>query len=132
MKQQITCLLVDIDRHDQQIFTNAMDQVAPETDCFIASDGAEAIQILEQGDVRPDYIFMDISTPGTNGCEFLRTVKDMPDLSDTPVVVHATTARPKEMEDLMKLGAFGIHLKEYTYENICRMLSKYLTCLQLT
>ena len=128
MKEYIV-LLVDDDPDDLEIFMEAMNEIAPETKCVIASDGMEAMQILTGDNVYPDYIFLDINMPRMNGYEFLKAIKEVQQLKNIPVVVYSTSARPREMEQLMKLGAFGVHLKQYDYGSICKLLSKYLACM---
>lgn len=124
MKQQLICLLVDDDEEDQDILKDAIDEVVPQAEYFTASDGVQAIHILSQGNVRPDYIFLDINMPRMNGFEFLEKIKGMPDLKNIPVVIHSTSTNPWDIAQLKELGAFSIYKKENHFDGVCKMLTK--------
>jgi CheY-like chemotaxis protein len=127
MKQELVCLLVDDDRDDQQILSEAIHEVAPEAICLTASDGIDAMEKLREEKINPDYIFLDINMPRMNGCEFLKSIKRMKDLKNIPVVVHSTSTSSGEVERLVQLGASGVHVKSCDYKSICGMLRKYLS-----
>lgn len=126
VKQSVVCLLVDNHSDDQKMFLSALGDVAPGSFCYIATDGVEAMRILSYGQRLPDYIFLDIHTPRINGKEFLKNIKARDELRNIPVVIHATHPAPGEVEELYELGVSGIHLKEFSNDQVRNMLSKYL------
>jgi len=126
VRQSVICLLVDHHADDQKIFLSALGDVAPGSFCYIATDGVEAMRILSYGQRLPDFIFLDIHTPRMNGKEFLTNVKAIDELRNIPVVIHSTHPAPGEMEELYKLGVSGIHIKEFSHNQVRDMLSIYL------
>ena len=55
-------------------------------DAVTASSGVEALRILNDGR-RPDLIISDVMMPNINGLEFVRRVRENPDISDIPIML---------------------------------------------
>jgi CheY-like chemotaxis protein len=66
---QKTCLLVDDDEDDKEIFSLALTEANPSIKCVVASDGHEALSLLRDGSFIPDYIFLDLNMPLMSGKE---------------------------------------------------------------
>jgi CheY-like chemotaxis protein len=56
---------------------------------------------------RPDVIVSDIEMPGMNGFEFLRRVRDLPELAQIPVIAVSGNAQPRE---IFSESGFSAHL----------------------
>src|SRR5689334_6251465 len=67
---------------------------------LVAVDGLQAVTIARRQ--RPDLVLLDIGLPGGGGYSVLRRIKEMPALSDIPVVVlsalDAEENRPKSLQ----------------------------------
>lgn len=78
----------------------------------VASDGAEALEILrgENGDPlqRPYLVLLDINMPRMNGFELLREIRADPTLHDALVFVLTTS---KSDED--KMSSYGFNVAGY-------------------
>jgi len=57
-----------------------------------AEHGQHALDLLKRW--RPDVILLDIVMPVMDGFTFLARKRQVPDLSDVPVIVVSATARP--------------------------------------
>lgn len=125
MKTSKTCLLIDDDSDDQEIFVTAMQDVSSNTVCLVASDADEAMTMLQDKKNRPDYIFLDLNLPRVNGFQFLRTTKNDPDLQSIPVIIYSTTSEHTHIVMTRELGAAGFYTKPVQYSEICDMLKKY-------
>jgi len=99
------CLLVDDDEDDTEIFSLAMDGASSDVACFFARDGIEAIKMLDEGSVRPDYIFLDLNMPLMSGKECLVEIRKRPQLSDVPVIIFSTSASQRDIVETRALGA---------------------------
>jgi DNA-binding LytR/AlgR family response regulator len=71
-----------------------------------ASDGAEAIEILEEVDV--DVIVLDIMMPKVDGWMALMEIRDNPATADTPVIMLTG-----KTQDLAKILAFKQGVQQY-------------------
>ena len=70
-----------------------------------ASNGADGIEKMVAQ--RPDFIFLDLFLPGTDGFEFFATLRDHPATHNIPIAIH--TAVP--LDDVTQ-----IRLRRITYD----------------
>ncbi|MBL0744192.1 response regulator [Chryseolinea lacunae] len=110
---------------DQANFVRAVTHAAPGTICFMAPNALDALSIIRDNTIIPDYIFVDLMMPGLNAIEFLRLIKQISVLKDIPVVVHANQPVPDRLVDLKQAGAFAIHFRPYDHRGILNFLSLY-------
>src|SRR5262245_11526602 len=52
-----------------------------------ARNGAHALRVLRDEEVRPFAIVLDLTMPAVDGWEFRRALSDLPEYADLPVVV---------------------------------------------
>lgn len=88
--------------------------------CTEASNGAEALERLSEGEV--DLILTDINMPVLDGEGLLRALQFDPDLRRIPVVVVSTDSTELRVESLMALGARGYVKKPFQPERINEVL----------
>ncbi len=125
MKRPKTCLLIDDDADDQEVFLTALRDVSATAVCLIAPDGDRALKLLNEGKAVPDYIFLDLNMPRMDGFEFLVAVKESKSLRDIPVIVYSTTTHHEQVAKVKKLGAKEFFTKTYKYKDLCALLRKY-------
>jgi CheY-like chemotaxis protein len=120
-------LLVDDDQDDQQIFAEALENVAPEIQIITASNGLEAMHKLNTPKAKqPDIIFLDLNMPMMNGKEFLEELKKTKSFSHIPVVIYTTSSRREDEEDTLALGAAHFLVKPHDYSELCRQIKQVL------
>lgn len=119
------CLLVTNDPLDQAIFARALRDVSPNTVCCIASNGIEAIEIMTEEQVIPDFIFVELNMPYMDGIEFLKQIKSRQPLVQIPVIVHSDVPQPDKLPSIKEAGASAIYFKEYEYGGVCNILYLY-------
>lgn len=120
-----TCLLVDDDPDDQEVFLNALKEVSVNARCLVASDGDRALELLHHEETTPDYIFLDLNMPRMNGFDFLAAMRKSKILCNIPVIVYSTTSQRSQIEKAKKLGAAAFFTKTYKYRDLCTMLQTY-------
>jgi CheY-like chemotaxis protein len=99
------CLLIDDDEDDKEIFCIALKQVDPSIDCVTASDGREALSILNNASYTPDYIFLDLNMPRMDGKECLTEIRKRDRLARVPVIIFTTSSAERDKEETKRLGA---------------------------
>jgi len=72
---------------------------------LVAVDGLQAVTIARRQ--RPELVLLDIGLPGGGGFSVLRRIKEMPALSDIPVLVISAQDAEGNAEQAMKGGAVG-------------------------
>jgi two-component system CheB/CheR fusion protein len=73
----------------------------------LARDGENALQIAEQNP--PDVIVSDVQMPGVDGIQFVKRLRDNPDLKSTPAIALTGSASAQTVDEALAAG-FTIHL----------------------
>ena len=131
MKAAFTCLLIDDDIDDQEIFLLALEEVNTSVTCNTASRCTEALELLSSEAI-PDFIFLDLNMPGMDGKEFLREIKKDEKLSQIPVVIYSTSSDPKDLRITRELGAFDYIIKQSSIVSLRKILEKFFNRQQIS
>ncbi|WP_405575288.1 response regulator [Winogradskyella sp. Asnod2-B02-A] len=91
-----------------------------------ANNGEEALKILEQKDVLPDIILLDLNMPKINGIEFLGILKNDDTLKYIPTIILTTSNNQKDLLECYKIGVAGYVLKPLKYEDYVAKMEKLL------
>jgi CheY-like chemotaxis protein len=105
MAKKLSCLLVDDDEDDREIFIIALNDLGPNIDCELACDGMDALEKLRSTDSLPDFIFIDLNMPRMNGKECISEIKKDNRLLGIPVIIYSTSSSPHDQQDARRLGA---------------------------
>lgn len=103
-KKNLHILLGDDDEEDQEIFTAAMREVAPEVKISLARDGRQVMKVLQSG-VLPDVIFLDLNMPLKDGKECLEEIRAHKEFNKIPVVIYSTSAAHEHIDETYNKGA---------------------------
>ena len=100
-----TCLIIDDDPDDQEIFALALEEIGPAYHCAFANNATDALQQLQARKVSPDYIFLDLNMPRINGLQCLVELKKLPVTQAIPVVMYSTSSELHFSSQAMAAGA---------------------------
>ncbi|MGI8635786.1 MAG: response regulator [Segetibacter sp.] len=100
-----TILIVDDDDDDKEMFIEVVAEIDNSVDCITASNGYEALQILEETSTSPDLIFLDLNMPRMGGKQCLEAIKKNEKLAGIPVVIYTTSKIAEDKQDATRLGA---------------------------
>lgn len=132
-------LIVD----DDQVSVMAMQRMIRKWDrafpVDVAHDGQEALKMLKDevrdlGRLPPVVVTLDLNMPRMSGIEFLKAVREDPDLSRLVVFVFTTSDAEKDVQAAFKLNAAGYVVKESGTElfaNALRMLTNFTLATRL-
>ena len=122
MQLKKSCLFIDNDLFNHIVFKEALKDVSPETTCYNASNGADALRIMELENILPSCIFLEVDSVRFDGVGFLRSIKRIDRFKTVPVIAHATRLLPNEIIEIKESGAFAIYFRPYEYYSVCNML----------
>ncbi|MEP6684689.1 MAG: response regulator [Parafilimonas sp.] len=121
---QKTILLVDDDDDEHEIFLSALKQ-ADKSCTFLSADSCdEALKILKE--VEPDYIFIDVNMPRTNGMICLEQIKKISNIAHVPVYMYSTGMNALDGKKAMQLGAVDYIIKPNSIPTLTGLLKKIL------
>jgi CheY-like chemotaxis protein len=118
------CLLVEDDPEDQEFFIDTLRTVSPDTGCYTASNGEEALAALAMGNFTPDYIVTDFNMPGMDGVELLRILKSEERYREIPVIFYTSECSTSQAEKVKRLGAIEMYSK-MKWNSLKDVLRKY-------
>ncbi|HVX28206.1 MAG TPA: response regulator [Parafilimonas sp.] len=102
----VSCLLIDDDTDDHEIFKLALDAIDSTILCVCLNRSMQAIEKLKSDrSFLPKIIFVDINMPVMNGVECLAEIKKIEHLKDVPVVFYSTFADSEKISEMKQLGA---------------------------
>lgn len=90
----------------------------------LAADGAEAIATAR--DFRPDVIILDVMMPDVDGWEACETIKQDPELAETPVVFLSARAQDADVERGDRLGAAAYLTKPFDPGDLLDLIEELL------
>ena len=77
-----------------------------------AADGAEALEVLQEGDV--DLVVLDLMMPVMDGFETCRRMQADPALAPIPVIMLTARAQASDIESGFDLGATDYIVKPFS------------------
>lgn len=98
-------LTVDDDVEDYEFFCEAIKEIDSSIVILKASNGHEALEILDSQILKPDYIFLDINMPLMDGKVCLQEIKKNERFKDIPVIMYSTSNNKAEIRQYKLMGA---------------------------
>lgn len=132
----LNILLVEDDQIDVMNVKRAFARGHIANPLFVAADGLEALEKLRGGGIPKErrLVLLDLNMPRMNGIEFLRAVRQDPELAPTPVVVLTTSNDDRDKVEAYNLNVAGYLLKPVTFGDFCNVmvaLNKYWTLVEM-
>lgn len=91
-----------------------------------ASNGAEALALLEQDPSDIALVIMDINMPEMDGIQALEAIKANPALKDLPVVMVTTDSDRTRIIQAVKAGAANYVTKPFTHDDLASKIAASL------
>jgi len=92
-----------------------------------ASDGSEALEMLEQGVVAPDIIITDIEMPRMNGVTLIDGIRNLGgDLAGIPVIAASGNADDSMRDNALGAGSDVFLTKPFDFPRLRKEMAKLL------
>jgi CheY-like chemotaxis protein len=135
-EKTLNILLVEDDQVDVMNVRRAFEKNRITNPLFVAGDGLEALEMLRTGKVPATrrLILLDLNMPRMNGIEFLRALRQDPELQHSPVVILTTSNAERDKIEAYNLNVAGYLLKPVTFLNFVELtaaLNKYWTLVEM-
>lgn len=91
---------------------------------IVAKDGIEAVEKAREE--KPDQILMDMQLPKMNGYEAAKTIREIPELKNIPIIALTAFAMKGDKEKTLEAGCNGYIEKPINSETFMEEVEKYL------
>lgn len=108
-----TVLFVEDSPTMRRIISNSLRKLGI-SDIIEAENGVDALEKIKGRNV--DLVVTDWNMPEMNGADLVKTLRGMPDFSDTPIVMITTRGMKDDVMTAMRLGVNGYVIKPFTPE----------------
>lgn len=127
MTAVIKCLLIDDDLDDHEIFSMALEELKHAVELTSAYNAMQGLDMLRSGNVKPDFIFLDLNMPRINGKQCLSEIKNIESAGSIPVVIYSTSSEIKDLVEVQRLGAEAYIVKSSSIKDLVSALSDFFS-----
>jgi CheY-like chemotaxis protein len=111
-------LIVDDDADDREIIRDAFQTNDRESDYIFIENGERLMEYLENCDILPSLIMLDLNMPGKDGREALKDIKSNTGFRQIPIIVFTTSSSHKDRQMSYDLGANCFITKPDTFNKL--------------
>ncbi|QRR03288.1 response regulator [Dyadobacter sandarakinus] len=122
----LTILLVEDDEVDIMNVKRAFKKNNISNHLLVANNGVEALQLLRSGDglvSKPKIVLLDLNMPKMGGIEFLKEIRQDPELNLLSVFVMTTSNEDGDKIDAFNLNVAGYILKPLSMDRFISAVS---------
>jgi len=125
-KNSINVVLVDDDAEDREFFQEVVEELPYEVALTTYKNGQEFIDgLIQNKDLLPDLVFLDLNMPIKNGIQSLKEVRQMEEFKKIPIIaIYSTSISPEDKADTFHLGADAYISKPNDYRELKMLISK--------
>jgi two-component system, chemotaxis family, chemotaxis protein CheY len=113
-------MVIDDSKAIRMILSRSLNKLGYEV--CTASNGREALEIIDQGLPELAFCLVDWNMPEMNGIEFVRLLRRRALYSDTPLMMVTTETEIEQMSAALEAGADEYVMKPFTEEIIADKL----------
>jgi CheY-like chemotaxis protein len=107
MNLNIFLMILEDNESEIQMIRTIMRSQFPDANFKVAEHGREFLELVAASTEVPDIIILDINTPGMNGFDVLKLMRNCPDFNAIPIVMFSTSDTIGERVQAEQLGADG-------------------------
>ncbi|MCE7063452.1 response regulator [Dyadobacter sp. CY343] len=121
----MTILLVEDDEVDVMNVRRAFKKNNISNPLIVASNGIDALEALRNGKElpKPKIVLLDLNMPRMGGIEFLKEIRQDPELSSLSVFVMTTSNEDSDKIDAFNLNVAGYILKPLSMDRFIAAVS---------
>ncbi len=118
-------LVVDDSTMMRKLIVRALGEVGDEeVEIVEASDGMEALAMIQQHGTSIDFILSDMNMPNWNGLTLLKSLRGSPELRHIPFIIVTADETSASVQQALREGAAGVVGKPFRPEVIANIIRK--------
>ena len=110
MKELQRITYIEDEPHIREIVQLALEELGGFT-LHVCESGSEALDTAPI--FHPDLVLLDVMMPGMNGIQTFRSLKELPEMSGTPIIFVTAKAQKHEVQQYKSLGAADVIAKPF-------------------
>ena len=115
-------LLVDDNLADRWLAQEAFEHVCPTCVLTCVDSANAALDLLQNHDILPDVMLLELNLPGMDGFELLEEIKQDARLAQIPVVILTTQCHREQMERAYALRVSAYLVKSLEFDHFVEQL----------
>jgi chemotaxis family two-component system response regulator Rcp1 len=123
-RQPLEILLVEDNPADVRLTAAMLKDMTIPHHLTVASDGAQALDLLNSDKPKPDFVLLDLSLPKVNGFGVLQHIRSAQTLCMIRVVILSGSAAPDDIKRARELGAEAYLQKPEQYDQYADLGSR--------
>lgn len=108
--------LAEDDEEDADIFRDSIADLNMNVQLFVVENGVLLMNLLEQTEILPDLVFLDLNMPLKNGLQCLIEIKNSERLKSLNTIILSTSSNEMQKEEMYAHGANLFLTKASTYK----------------
>lgn len=109
---------------DYDFFSDAINKISIKVVLTRAEDGETLIKLLDQKDINPDVLFLDLMLPIKDGRECLKLIRRNKKFDFMPIVIYSDPKEYESIEFCYREGANLFIFKPRTTDELVEMLER--------
>lgn len=119
-------LAAEDDSDDQLLMESAFQELNAPYNLVFVHNGIELIEFLDQADVLPKLLILDLNMPKMSGLEALDVLQTKPYFKGFKTVVFSTTYSEGEQKRLQQQGIFSCYTKPSKFDVLLDITSDFM------
>ncbi len=110
MKELQRITYVEDEPHIREIVQLALEELGGYT-LHVCESGSQALDTIPI--FHPDLVMLDVMMPGMNGIQTFRSLRELPEIIETPIIFVTAKAQKHEIQQYISLGAADVIPKPF-------------------
>ena len=109
--------MAEDDEEDVVLFKDILTDLAVEISLDVAANGVELMKMLEDAEILPELIFLDLNMPLKNGMLCLQEIKASPRYKNSKIIILSTSSHQDQIIAAYDKGADFYMVKLCNYND---------------
>jgi len=110
-------MMAEDDEEDVVLFKDILTDLAVEISLDVAANGVELMKMLEDAEILPELIFLDLNMPLKNGMLCLQEIKASPRYKNSKIIILSTSSHQDQIIAAYDKGADFYMVKLCNYND---------------